>query len=195
MRAPIVAQPADRLLDRVFVLDVFLDRIGVVEAQMANAPVLGREAEVEADRLGMPDVQIAVGLGREPCDDAPAVLVRTQILRDDLAEEVRARRAVRSLRRCSTHRVLFMNKLCRLSILTGGGRHVTGLSPSATMRMPRRPHPARLCGRFLEPVEECCPHNLWIIVCISCTFGMLSSNQRRSFSDMLKSAPALLSYF
>ena len=44
--------------------------IGVVEAQVALAAVLAREAEVEADRLGMADVQIAVGLGREARLDA-----------------------------------------------------------------------------------------------------------------------------
>ena len=67
---PVEAEPADVLLDGVDVLDVLLDRVGVVEAQVAVPAVLGRDAEVEADRLGVADVQVAVGLGREARDDA-----------------------------------------------------------------------------------------------------------------------------
>ena len=66
---PVEAEPADVVLDGVDVLDVFLDRVGVVEAQVAVAAVLGRDAEVEADGLGVADVQVAVGLGREARDD------------------------------------------------------------------------------------------------------------------------------
>ncbi len=39
---PVEAEPADVVLDRVDVLDVFLDRIGVVEAQVAGAAVTRR---------------------------------------------------------------------------------------------------------------------------------------------------------
>ena len=38
-------------------------------------PILLGEAEVQADRLGVADVQVAVGLRGEPRHDAPAVLV------------------------------------------------------------------------------------------------------------------------
>ena len=62
---PIEAQPAHVLLDRIDVFDLFLGRIGVVEAQVALAPELRREAEIEADRFGVADVQIAVGLRRK----------------------------------------------------------------------------------------------------------------------------------
>ena len=68
--APVEAEPADVLLDGVDVLDVFLDRVGVVEAQVAAAAELGGDAEVEADGLGVADVQVAVGLGRKAGDDA-----------------------------------------------------------------------------------------------------------------------------
>ena len=44
MLAPVVAQPAHRLRDRVLVLDVLLERVGVVEAQVAAAAVLARRA-------------------------------------------------------------------------------------------------------------------------------------------------------
>ena len=46
------------------------------------------DAEVQADRLGVADVQIAVGLGREPGIDPPAMFARAVVLADDLADEV-----------------------------------------------------------------------------------------------------------
>ena len=71
--APVEAEPAHVALDRVDVLDVLLGRVGVVEAQVAARRRSSRgEAEVEADRLGVADVQVAVRLGREARDHATA---------------------------------------------------------------------------------------------------------------------------
>src|SRR5690606_32561567 len=47
------------------------------------------DAEVQADRLGVADVQVAVRLGRETGADA-GVLPAGQVLADDLADEVLA---------------------------------------------------------------------------------------------------------
>ena len=69
-RGPVEAEPVDGLDDRVDVLLLFLLGVGVVEAQVADAAVIGREAEVEADALGVADVQIAVRLGRKARPDA-----------------------------------------------------------------------------------------------------------------------------
>ena len=66
--APVEAEPAHVFLDRLDELVLLLGRIGVVEAHVAAPAELLRHAEVETDRLGVPDVQIAVGLGREACD-------------------------------------------------------------------------------------------------------------------------------
>jgi hypothetical protein len=44
---------------------LFLLRVGVVEAQVADAAVLLGEPEVEGDALGVANVQVAVRLGRE----------------------------------------------------------------------------------------------------------------------------------
>ena len=107
-----------------------------------RAAVLGGEAEVQDDRLGVAVVQVAVRLGRKARDDAPAVFAGAIVLGDDGAQEIRRRRrpsprgrrrrgavgplrGLRSagvLRRCSTHRVLFMNKRNAFVILTGGVR-------------------------------------------------------------------------
>jgi hypothetical protein len=51
--------------DRIDVFLLFLLRIGVVEAQVAAAAVLLGEAEVEQDRLGVAEVQVAVRLRRK----------------------------------------------------------------------------------------------------------------------------------
>ena len=62
---PLEPQPAYVLLDGVYIFGVFLHGIGVVETQVGLAAILLGKAKIETDRLGMTDVQIAVGLGGE----------------------------------------------------------------------------------------------------------------------------------
>jgi hypothetical protein len=87
MLAPVEAEPPDVLLDRVDVLLLFLDRVGVVEAQMAAPTELLGDPEVERDRLGVADVEVSVRLGREAGHDLrdPAL---THIGGNDLADEI-----------------------------------------------------------------------------------------------------------
>src|SRR5439155_21936809 len=86
MLAPVEAEPADVLLDRVDVLLLFLDRVRVVEAQVtAPAELLG-DPEVERDRLGMADVEVSVRLGREPRHHLRDATV-AQIGGNDLTDE------------------------------------------------------------------------------------------------------------
>jgi hypothetical protein len=63
--SPVEAEPLHSLLDGVDVLLFLLFRVGVVEAQVAAAAVLLGEAEVEADRLDVAEMQVAVRLGRK----------------------------------------------------------------------------------------------------------------------------------
>jgi len=56
------------------------------------------QAEVDADRLGVPDVQIAVGFGRKARLHAAIVLVGLEVIDNDVADEVR-----RSGRRRGSH--------------------------------------------------------------------------------------------
>jgi hypothetical protein len=86
--APLEAEPAHILPDRVDILHVFLDGVGVVEAEVALSAELLRDAEVEADGLGVADVQVAVRLGRKPRDDAAAIASCVAVGRNDLADEV-----------------------------------------------------------------------------------------------------------
>jgi len=107
--APFEAEPVHGFDDRVNVLLLFLLGVRVVEAQVAAPAVFRGEAEVQADRLRVADVQVAVGLGGEARADgrgvdggaalqgeragaagpgAAGMLARAQILFDDCADEV-----------------------------------------------------------------------------------------------------------
>ena len=71
--------------------DVFcflLRRIGIVHADVADAAELASDPEVETDRFRVADVQITIRLGRKARDDL-LVFSGAQILRDDVADEVR----------------------------------------------------------------------------------------------------------
>ena len=69
MLAPVKAQPFHRVHNRIHILRVFGHRIGVVETHVATAVVAQRQAEIQADRLGMPVMQVAIGLRRESGTD------------------------------------------------------------------------------------------------------------------------------
>jgi hypothetical protein len=86
------AEPVHVVLDRLDVLQILLRGIGIVEAEVAGAAELARDPEVEADALGVPDVQITVRLGREARRDAATVLARRLVLAHDLGDEVGAGR-------------------------------------------------------------------------------------------------------
>jgi len=85
--APVEAEPVHVGLDRVDILLLFLGRVGVVEPQMAAAAELLGDAEIQRDRLGMADMQIAVRLRREPGHDG-AVPAAVEIGLHDVANEI-----------------------------------------------------------------------------------------------------------
>ena len=70
---PVKAQPLHRVDDGVDVFGVFLLGVGVVKAQVAHAAVVTRQAKVDADALGVADVQVAIGLGRKTGADLGGV--------------------------------------------------------------------------------------------------------------------------
>ncbi len=88
--APVEAEPVHVALDGVDELLLLLGRIGVVEAQVAVAAELLGDAEIQADRLGVADVQIAVRLRRKPGDDLGVASAR-EVGLDDVADEVATR--------------------------------------------------------------------------------------------------------
>ena len=88
---PVKTEPTDIGLDGLHVFDVLLAGIRVVEAQIAEAFELQRKAEIEADGLGVTDVEVAVGLRRKARVNPASVFVRLQVIGDDGLDEIRGR--------------------------------------------------------------------------------------------------------
>ena len=59
---PLESQPLDIVLDTLDILCIFFDRVGVVEAEVANTAIFLGESEVNGNSLGMADVQVSVWL-------------------------------------------------------------------------------------------------------------------------------------
>ena len=87
VRPPIKAEPAHVALDRVDIGLLLLDRIGVVKTQMAAAAEFLGDPEIEADRLGVTDMQIPVRLRRKPSHDLRMPPGR-EIRGDDVANKI-----------------------------------------------------------------------------------------------------------
>ncbi len=87
---PVETEPAHVLADGVHILHILLHGVRVVEAQVGGAAVGLRQAEVQADALGVADVQVAVGLRREAREHPPPVLPRGAVRLHDLLDEVEA---------------------------------------------------------------------------------------------------------
>ena len=90
MFSPVEAEPAHVALDGVDIFLLLLGRVGVVEAQMAAAGKFLGHAEIQADRLGVADMQIAVRLGRKAGDDFSRA-APTQIGANDVADKILSR--------------------------------------------------------------------------------------------------------
>ena len=88
---PLEAEPFHVLLDGVDVLVLFLFRVGVVKAQMTGAAVGFGDAEIQANRLGVTDMQVAVRLRREPGHHPATVFSFGQVTIDDLSDKVTGR--------------------------------------------------------------------------------------------------------
>ena len=100
---PVGAEPAHVLADGIDVLLLLLGGVGVVEAQVELAAVLLGEAVVEADRLGVADVQIAVRLRRKARMDAAAESAGPVVFLDDLLDEIERRRGIAVVFRVFRH--------------------------------------------------------------------------------------------
>ena len=78
---PVKTQPLHRVDDAIDVFGVFFFRVGVVKAQVADAAIVARQPKVNANALGVPDVQIAVGLGRKAGADFGRVALARSMVR------------------------------------------------------------------------------------------------------------------
>ena len=86
--SPMIAQPLNISLDRFHIFVVFLLRVGIVHAEVADAAELLRHSEVQGDGFGVSDVQVAVGFRRETRLKATAVLAGSEIIFHDLLDKV-----------------------------------------------------------------------------------------------------------
>ena len=86
---PFEAEPADIVLDAVYVFGVFGNGVGIVEAKVGLAAVFDAQSEIKADAFGMADMEVAVGFGRKAGKDA-FVLAVLQVFFYDLLNEIEA---------------------------------------------------------------------------------------------------------
>ena len=88
--SPIEPEPANVFLNGFNVLGFLLRWIRIIEAQV-TARLWGiflRETKVQADRLGMTDVKVAIRLGWKPGDDPAVVATGRHIGSDHFADEI-----------------------------------------------------------------------------------------------------------
>src|SRR5260370_6322429 len=86
---PLKAQPIHVGFDRLNVFGFLLLGIGIVKAKICVSTKFVGQTEIDADRLGMADMQIAVRLGRESGLYAAIVLVGLEVFENNVADEVR----------------------------------------------------------------------------------------------------------
>ena len=117
--APVETEPAHVALDGVDVFLLLLGRVGVVEAQVTVSAELLGDAEVEADRLGMADVEIAVRLGRKARHHGRMTL-GFEVGPYDVADEVLPRLASRRFdhRHASDPVAPLFESICQIQVAT-----------------------------------------------------------------------------
>ena len=88
--APFETEPFDVLFDGFNVFGIFFLRVGVVEAEIANAAEFLRYAKVHADGFGMTYVEIAVGFRWETGLKSSSVFAFLKVGLYDLFDEIQA---------------------------------------------------------------------------------------------------------
>ena len=96
MVRPTIDEPTDVLENRIDVFDLLLRRVRIVVAEIANAAEFMRDAEVQADRFRVADMEVAVRLRRETGVNLRISLLG-DVLLDDVAEEITRPRRLRVL--------------------------------------------------------------------------------------------------
>ena len=141
---PLEPQPGHVLLDRLDVLDVFLGGVGVVHPEVAPAAELAGDAEVQANRLGVADVQVPVGLRGEPRVDTAAMPAGLTVGNDDLANEVEGRGVTGGSSRVHVSRQLY----CRAGLRCRAPTADTTPRRLTSQRCRRSRRAKRTCRRF-----------------------------------------------
>ena len=103
VRAPVEAQPADIFLDGLDIFHVFGSGIGVIVTEVALSAKFAGQAEIQADGLGVTDVQVTVGFGRKTGDDLALALSGGPVGVDDLPDKMAGRSIVGVRLGCIAH--------------------------------------------------------------------------------------------
>ena len=90
MLSPVKTEPPDIALNRVDIFLLFLGWIRVIEPQVTAAAKFLGYAKIQANRLGMPDVEIPIWFRRKAGDDLLDA-AGIEITLDDIADEIAAR--------------------------------------------------------------------------------------------------------
>ena len=93
LRSPIEAKPADIFLNGIDKFLFFLGRVGIVEPKIAAPAELLGNTEIQADRFGMTDMQIAVGFRWKSRHDrfyGAAGQIRADLVADEIVGGLRA---------------------------------------------------------------------------------------------------------
>ncbi len=85
---PVEPQPAHILLDRLGILLLFPGGVGIVHAQVTAAGEFGGQAEIETDRFGVADMQIAVGLGGKAGQNPSAMFFGLDVFGDERTNKI-----------------------------------------------------------------------------------------------------------
>ena len=85
---PFEAEPSNIPSNRIHILDTLLLWVGIVESQIGDASVFSSQTETDTDGLGMPNVEVSVGLWRESCQDAALIFPAREIRLNFLLDEV-----------------------------------------------------------------------------------------------------------
>src|SRR5262249_37730577 len=107
---PTADQPTDVVKNRIHVLDLFLGRIRIIIAQITNAAELTGDTEVQANTLGMADVQITIRLGRKARVNLRVFLLR-HMLGDNVPDEIARCERVRSFFVWQSHKLIQLKRV------------------------------------------------------------------------------------
>jgi len=124
---PVDPQPAQVFLDGIDVFRLFLLGVGIVEAQIELAAKLLADAIVQQDALGVADVQVAVGFGRETGVYPVVIFARGKVLGYARADEIQIGTAVLAFG-------FIVILVFGTTIVTHAWPHLSGLVPQRLMR-------------------------------------------------------------
>ena len=162
---PLVAKPPYVVFDALYVFRILFRRVGVVEPQVACPPVVPGDAEVDGDGLGVPYVQVAVGLGWEASLYPASVLALCKVVLYFLLYEVQASFLCRLVCGGFCH-----NNPCSLSFLGAKLRNVCLIRVHISAKM--MPNLRNMLYNIL---------NLLPITWIRCNFAPRSYSDKQSF--------------